>query len=47
MRKVRKPTELVQFSRTGHSILIEEHELEFYARLLKFLGENIGPGTTP
>jgi dipeptidyl aminopeptidase/acylaminoacyl peptidase len=43
MRKARKPAELVQFSRTGHSVLIKEYELEYYARLLAFLDQYIGP----
>jgi dipeptidyl aminopeptidase/acylaminoacyl peptidase len=46
LRKARKPAQLVQFSRTGHSVLLEQHEQEYYARLLEFLADNIGkPGS--
>ena len=47
LRKAGKPVELVQYSRTGHSIMIEEYELDYYARLLQFLDANLGARTGP
>ena len=41
-----KKVELVVFGRMGHSILLEDQEREFYARLLQFLDANIGASTS-
>lgn len=43
LEKAGKPVELVRYSRTGHSIFIDKHERDFYARLLAFLDAHIGP----
>ena len=42
MRKAGKPVELVRYSRTGHSIRIDEHERDYYGRILAFLDQHIG-----
>lgn len=39
------PVEYWEVPQTGHSIVIDRYELEFYARLLDFLGRNIGDQT--
>lgn len=41
--KRKQPVEYVEYSSTGHAIRLERHELDFYARLLEFLGRYIGP----
>ena len=43
--KRKQPVEYVEYSSTGHSIRLERHELDFYARLLEFLGRYIGPAS--
>lgn len=47
LRKGGKPVELVEYSATGHTIIVPKHLLDFYARLLAFLDRNIGQGRSP
>ncbi len=46
LNRLRMPVELIEYPATGHTIMIEAHRLDFYARLLAFLGTYIGPGAT-
>ena len=42
LRKAGSPVELTVYPSTGHTIRIEKHEQDFYARLLAFLDKHIG-----
>jgi len=44
LNRRKMPVELIEYSTTGHSIALEAHQLDFYTRLLTFLGTYIGPG---
>jgi dipeptidyl aminopeptidase/acylaminoacyl peptidase len=38
-----KPVQLVEYSATGHALMLERHRQDFYARLLAFLDEHSPP----
>lgn len=42
LRKADRQVEFVEYSGTGHFLVLEKHRLDFYARLLKLLQANIG-----
>lgn len=44
LAKRRQPVELIEYSATGHSLMLERHKLDFYTRLVMFLDKYIGPG---
>ena len=46
LRKADKPVELVRYPFTGHGILIDKYERDYYARILAFLDANIGASAT-
>ncbi|MCX7041598.1 MAG: prolyl oligopeptidase family serine peptidase [Gammaproteobacteria bacterium] len=43
LAKRKQPVELIEYSATGHSLMLERHQLDFYTRLVMFLDKYIGP----
>lgn len=37
----------IEYSDTGHYLMLDQHREDFYARLLRLLDANIGPGSRP
>jgi dipeptidyl aminopeptidase/acylaminoacyl peptidase len=46
LAKRTQPVEYVEYSDTGHGLMLERHRFDFYARLLRFLDANIGQPRT-
>ena len=40
------PVETLYVRTEGHGFFVQQHEVEFYTRLLAFLDRNIGAATT-
>ena len=46
LSKRKQTVEYVEYSNTGHGLMLERHQLDFYARLLRFLDAHIGQSRT-
>jgi len=42
----KQKVEYVEYSNTGHGLMLDRHRQDFYARLLRFLDTHIGQGRT-
>jgi dipeptidyl aminopeptidase/acylaminoacyl peptidase len=42
LSKRKQPVEYIEYSATGHGLMLDRHRQDFYTRLLRFLDANIG-----
>lgn len=46
LSKRKQPVEYIEYSNTGHALMLDRHQQDFYARLLRFLDAHIGQRRT-